>query len=126
VNAPPFRLLRRFCPIPLLAASLMAAGCVTPTATGPTPERLTGEHDPLALPATSAIGTVIFVDPIDGFAIIQVRSASTRITPILVTRNETLVETARLDPTRFQRGRTLGTQILAGLPNVGDEVYASP
>jgi len=119
-------LLRRILPLPILAASLLAAGCVAPTATGPSPDRLSGERDPLALPSTPTIGTVIFVDPADGVAVIQVRSPSTPIPRVLVTRNETLLETARLEPSRFQRGRTLGTQILSGLPNVGDEVYTGP
>lgn len=107
---------------PLLAACILAgflAGCATPPAG---PEALAGAEDPLRPAAAEPIGLVVFVDPADEVAIVEVASARTRIAPVLITRNEALVETARLEPTRFQRGRTLGTRIVSGLPNVGDEV----
>lgn len=83
---------------------------------------MAGPEDPLQIPGAETIGVIIYVDPAEDVALVRVRSSSTRSAPLLIARNESLIETARLEPTRFQRGRTLGTRILSGLPNVGDEV----
>lgn len=111
--------------IGLLVISLLASGCVTPGATT-APDRLTDKEDPLAPPLDRALGTVLLVDAEDGIALIQVGSSFTRTAPSLITRNEAFAETSRLEPTRFQRGRTLGARIVQGLPNPGDEVFAAP
>lgn len=100
----------------------LLAGCAT-VPTGQ--ERVEGKDDPLQAPAERPVGVVTFVDAAEEVALIEVRSASTRTAPTLITRNEALVETARLEPTRFQSGRTVGTRILSGLPNVGDEVIVA-
>jgi hypothetical protein len=104
---------------PLLVAFLLFAGCAT---LPPAPERAAGAEDPLQPLAEEMIGFVTFVDPEERLALIRMRSAGTRAAPAMVARNEVLVETARLEPTRFQSGRTLGARIVSGLPNIGDEV----
>lgn len=100
--------------------AILVTGCATVPEPPPAPE----EKDPLQRAEEEIVGTVIFVDPAEGVALVEVRSPTTRAAPVLLTRNEALVETGRLEPTRFQRGRTLGTRIVSGLPNVGDEVLA--
>jgi len=104
----------------ILAAAALLAGC----ATLPREEPADPDQPVLAF-ADDIFGVISFVDPEEGIAVVTVRSTATRPSPTLVTRNEALVETARLEPTRFQRGRTLGTRILSGLPNVGDEVVVT-
>lgn len=106
----------------LLAALL--AGCATGPLT-PDPAGADGHSDPLQPVAGETIGFVVLVDPDKEVALVRTRSAGTRAAPSMVARNEALVETARLEPTRFRRGRTLGTRIVSGLPNVGDEVTAA-
>lgn len=99
-----------------LGTLLLLTGCVTPDAEEP--------EDPFRRPAEQIIGTIVLVDPEEEVALVQVRSTGTRLAPSMTSRNEALVETAQLEPTRFQRGRTLGARIVSGLPNVGDEVVA--
>lgn len=103
----------------LLGVAAALAGCVTPTPTTPVAD---SEKDPLEYPVAESIGQIIFVDPEGNLALIRVRTSSTRPAPVMTVRNHALVTTASLEPTRFQRGRTLGARILSGLPNVGDEV----
>lgn len=106
----------------IAATLLLCAGCVTP---GSLPANADGPADPLAPPEAYPIGSVIRVDPEAGIALIELRSASTRLTPVLISRNSSLVETAALEPTRFRSGRILGARIASGLPNTGDEVVAA-
>jgi hypothetical protein len=70
------------------------------------------------------VGTILYVDPEAEVAIVQLRSAGTRPAATMTTRNEAMIETSRIELSRYQRGRTLGTRILSGLPNVGDEVVS--
>ncbi len=103
-----------------LVAALFAGACATvPDEPAPAVE---AEPDPLRRVEERAVGVVIFVDAAEGVVLVEARSSATRLAPALVTRNELLVETARLEPTRFQRGRILGARVISGLPNVGDEV----
>ena len=103
---------------PLLTLALSLTGCVTPA----TPTAQVTPADPLSYPPAEPIGHITFVDPAENLALVRMRTSSTRAAPIMTARNDALVPTALLEPTRFQRGRTLGTRILEGLPNVGDEV----
>ena len=110
----------KFLPLILaLLAAVALSGCAT---TSQGPERVSGSDDPLRATAEQVVGTVTYVDPAGGIVLIEMRSPSIRLVPELVTQNEALIETGRIEPTRFQRGRTLGTRILSGIPNVGDEV----
>jgi len=45
---------------------------------------------------------------------------------ILISRKDDLQPTARLKASPYLRGRTLGTRLLAGQPQVGDEVVLAP
>lgn len=105
----------------LFGPALFFGGCVTPSAneSAGTPAE---EEDPLTLPNEASIGTIVMIDPEEELALIRMRSSSTRASPSMATRNDSLMETSRLEPTRFQTGRTLGARIVSGLPNVGDEV----
>jgi hypothetical protein len=100
----------------VLAAFL--AGCVTPAPIEPVAE------DPLRPAPGEVVGTILYVDPEAEVAIVQLRSAGTRPAATMTTRNEAMIETSRIELSRYQRGRTLGTRILSGLPNVGDEVVS--
>jgi hypothetical protein len=44
----------------------------------------------------------------------------------LVARTDELAPTARLQASPYLRGRTLGVRLLAGRPNIGDEVVLVP
>lgn len=101
-----------------LGGLLQLAGCATPVAE-------VSPEDPFRLPPAAVIGTVVLVDPEEQLALVQLHATATRLAPVMTTRNDALVETAQLQPTRFQRGHTLGARILSGLPNVGDEVVAA-
>ena len=72
------------------------------------------------------VGRVLAVDVLLHFAIIDV-AASAPLAALadqreLLTRTDNLRVTARLLTTSQLRGRTLGTIITAGAPNLGDEV----
>jgi hypothetical protein len=45
---------------------------------------------------------------------------------ILISRKDDLQPTARLQASPYLRGRTLGTRLMAGQPQVGDEVVFAP
>ena len=45
---------------------------------------------------------------------------------ILISRHDDLQPTARLQATPYLRGRTLGTRLLAGKPQMNDEVVFAP
>lgn len=106
-------------------AMVLLAGFFAGCATVPNGQDLeTGEEDPFEPATNETIGFVVSVDPEEEIAVVEVRSSRTRAAPSMVARNDAMVETARLEPTRFQSGRTLGARIVSGLPNVGDEVIA--
>ncbi len=72
------------------------------------------------------VGRVIAVDRAQGFAILETASdapaAALADGTELIVRTLDLRETARLRSSRYLRGRTLGTKIIAGQPAPGDEV----
>ena len=76
------------------------------------------------------VGRVIAVDLGRGFAFVELASSSPSAALAdgsqLVARTDDLRETARLSPSRYVRGRTLGAKILSGQPNPGDEVAIPP
>ncbi len=70
----------------------------------------------------AVVGHVVWVDRSENTAVIELKpGASVSIQPLLA-RNDAMVETARLQATAMRQGQTLGTRIVDGLPNVGDEV----
>ncbi|HLS28291.1 MAG TPA: hypothetical protein VK041_06545 [Opitutales bacterium] len=108
----------QFAALSVLLAMLLS-GCATIDAG---PDRVSGGQDPLQPASEQVVGIVSFVDPAEEIALVEMRSPGMQTAQILLTRNQNLTETSRLEPTRFQRGRTLGTRIVSGLPNIGDEV----
>ena len=72
------------------------------------------------------VGRVLAVDAARAFAIVDLASdpppAALADGTELIARTLDLRETARLQASRYVRGRTLGTKILAGKPAPGDEV----
>ena len=72
------------------------------------------------------VGRILSVDPVQGFAILEAASdapsAALADGTELIARTLDLRETGRLRASRYLRGRTLGTKIVAGQPAPGDEV----
>ena len=105
-----------------LAVICFLAGCrhaAPPAATLPS-------ADTLAPSPRLIIGRVIAVDLAQRFAIVELASdappSALAAGTELVARTLELRETARLQASRYVRGRTLGTQIIGGQPSPGNEV----
>ena len=88
---------------------------------------------PVAIPAGALIpsprlivGRVIAIDAEHRFAFVELATdapaGATADGTELIARTLELRETARLHASRYVRGRTLGTNIVAGQPSPGDEV----
>ena len=72
------------------------------------------------------VGRVIAFDAARGFVIVELSGdapgdALTEGAELL-SRTDELTETARLRPTRYRRGRTLGCVVTGGQPETGNEV----
>ena len=81
---------------------------------------------PLAPSPRLIVGRVLAIDASQGFAFVELAvdapaAALADGTP-LICRTLDLKETARLQVSRYVRGRTLGTKIVAGQPSPTDEV----
>jgi hypothetical protein len=111
------------------AAFSLLCGCVqSPLPVAAKPE---ANVNPLAaeVPAPSPrriIGRILSVDSTRGFAFVELhvdvpKGAAVPET-VLISRTLDLRETGRLRVSRYLRGRTLGTTIVAGNPSVDDEV----
>ena len=72
------------------------------------------------------VGRIIAVDSPQKFAFVELTSDAPQAALIpeteLVVRTLELRDTGRLQVSRYLRGRTLGTKIVAGQPSPGDEV----
>lgn len=72
------------------------------------------------------VGRVVAVDPARGYAFVEISADAPPTASAegseLVVRTADLKETARLRASRELRVRTLGTHILSGTPNIGEEV----
>ena len=92
--------------------------------TGPAPVTLAA--DALLPSPRLIVGRIIAVDLRQGTAVVEVAGdappAAVADGTELIGRTLALQETARLRASRFLRGRTLGTRIVAGQPSPGDEV----
>jgi hypothetical protein len=117
----------------LLGAATLTAGCArspAPTAKPePEPAPLLGAN--ALLPSSRLIvGRIIAVDPDRRFAFVELNAdappAALAEGGELITRTLALQETGRLRVSRQQRGRTLGTNVLAGQPAPNDEVVWLP
>jgi hypothetical protein len=113
-----------------LAAILFSTGCrtrpapVPPAAVAPAvvPD-LSGRLDPSP---RLIVGRILAVDPAQGFAFVDLGADAPAAALVngteLVARTLDLSETGRLVASSHLRGRTLGTRIAGGRPQVGDEV----
>ena len=76
------------------------------------------------------VGRIIAFDAKSGSVIVEVGPyavlAPDFATRILLARTDDLRPTARLQSSVYLRGRTLGTRLLDGSPQVGDEVVCAP
>lgn len=72
------------------------------------------------------VGRILAVDGDRGFATVELLRDAPAVSIVadteLYARTATLQPTAVLQASRYLRGRTLGTSVLSGMPNVGDEV----
>lgn len=72
------------------------------------------------------VGRILAVDQNQGFAFVDLAADAPNGALIagteLVVRTLELHETARIEVSRFVRGRTLGTKVIEGQPSPGDEV----
>lgn len=73
-------------------------------------------------PPSQKIGQIAWVDPGEKIAVVHLDPRNPGSYRSMASRNDILVETARLERSEVQRGRMLGVRIIEGLPNVGDEV----
>ena len=110
----------------LMVLLAVANGCQN-VATKPAPAAPVVFTAGALLPSPRLImGRVLAVDPKQGFAFVELAGeapkAGLAAGTELISRTLDLRETARLQVSAFQRGRTLGTKIVAGQPSPGDEV----
>ncbi len=112
----------------LMPGCLLLAGCATRTGSKPP-----ASAKPAAvIPSPFAVvGHVLDVDASTGNVIIDV--APYAVMPadfsgkIMLTRTEAdLRPTAKLEASPYLRGHILGAHLLAGRPNIGDEVVLPP
>ena len=117
----------------LLAVIFLAGGCSNFHSMRP---KMMGRRDEAPaepLPAGALlpshnllVGRVLAVDAARGFAFVELAAdapaASLADGTELISRTDALLETARLQASRYVRGRTLGAKIVSGQPAPGDEV----
>jgi len=118
--------------------SLLLAGCATGGKTS-APKGGATETAAASPPAKSTqvvpgpvevVGRVIAIDPRSLTVVIDVAPyaslPATLAGRVLITRTDDLRPTARLESSPYLRGRTLGARMLAGKPQIGDEVVIAP
>ena len=115
--------------------SLLIAGCSTrgakPAAahTGATPAQPVQTARMVPGPV-QVVGRIIAIDMRSLTVVVEL--ASHVVMPpdysgrILISRRDDLQPTARLQASPYLRGRTLGTRLLAGKPQINDEVVFAP
>ena len=105
-----------------LAVFFLLSGC----GTAPTPKTASNVATELAPSPNLYVGRILAIDLERRFAFVALTPSAPPIAlqpdMELLARNDELRETANLRASRQLRGRTLGVQIIAGLPAVGDEV----
>ena len=113
----------------LALACLLLAGCATlgrkPSAGG-----ASAKANAVVPSPSLVVGRIIAVDTKSGSVIVEV-GAYAVLPPdfaprILLARTDDLRPTAHLQSSVYLRGRTLGTRLLDGSPQVGDEVVFAP
>ncbi|HSI07766.1 MAG: hypothetical protein ACAH89_01135 [Rariglobus sp.] len=123
----------------LALCSLLIAGCATRGSKSSTSGGIAEKDKPTATPAAAGpvtpgpvqvLGRVIAVDQRTLSVIVElgpyVELPADFATRPLIARRDDLQPTARLQSSPYLRGRTLGTRLVAGQPQVGDEVIFPP
>ncbi len=113
-----------------LAAILFFSGCRTRPAPVPpaavAPAAVPDLSGRLAPSPRLIVGRIFALDPAQGFAFVDLGADAPAAALVngteLIVRTLDLRETGRLVASSHLRGRTLGTRIAAGAPQVGDEV----
>lgn len=120
-----------------LAVILFSAGCrsrpvnsnsapAKAGATAPAPAPHALPDAALAPSPRLIVGRITAVDLGRGFAFVELAAEAPAIALVadseLIARTLDLHETARLRSSRYLRGRTLGTTVVRGRPQIGDEV----
>ena len=114
----------------LLAVIYFVPGCSTATTTpasrSAAAAAILPPADALTLSPHKIVGRIVAVDTARGFAFVSLTSTTPAAALVeggeLIVRSDDLRETGRVRTSRYNRGRTLGTQIISGQPKLGDEV----
>ncbi|MFA6959528.1 MAG: hypothetical protein WC205_02120 [Opitutaceae bacterium] len=122
------------CAFILALCSLLFAGCIThgsKTTGNPGGSAEATARSDLTVPGpVQVVGRVIAVDMRTLAVIVELAPYSVLPTnysdSILISRRDDLQPTARLQGSPYLQGRALGTRLLAGQPQVGDEVIFPP
>jgi hypothetical protein len=76
------------------------------------------------------VGRIVAIEPTRASVVVEVGVYAVLPTDfakrILISRTDDLRPTARLQSSAYLRGRMLGTRLLAGRPQIGDEVVLAP
>jgi hypothetical protein len=116
----------------LVLGCLLLAGCASLGRKAPADAGLTPKVSATTTTASSAlvVGWIIGIDPSSKSVLVEVGSftvlPSDFATRILIARTDDLRPAARLQSSSFLRGRILGTRLITGSPQVGDEVVCAP
>ena len=103
----------------LLLAGTAFSACVTFS-----PEE---DREPELSPsALRPVGHVVWVDSAERTAVVYLHRGASLSGGNLISRNDALYETGRLEPSGAREGRTAGMRVIDGLPNAGDEVVLAP
>jgi len=119
----------------LALTCLLAAGCSTrgskPAAKGGEPSPAAPAQPARTVPApVQVVGRIIAIDLRSLTVVVELGPYVTLPTDyasrVLISRHDDLQPTARLQATSYLRGRTLGTRLVAGKPQLNDEVVFAP
>lgn len=116
----------------LAISCLLLAGCASLGRKLPAESGLTSKVSDTTTTASSALvmGRIIVIDLASKSVLVEVGSFTVLppdfATRILISRTDELRPTARLQSSSYLRGRILGTRLIAGSPQVGDEVVCEP
>ena len=118
----------------LLAVIYFVPGCSTATTTpasrSAAAAAILPPADALTLSPHKIVGRIVAVDTARGFAFVSLTTTTPAAALVeggeLIVRSDDLRETGRVRTSRYNRGRTLGTQIISGQPKLGDEVVFHP
>ncbi len=111
----------------LALVCLLPAGCATSGGHKPSAD---AKSDALTPSPFVVVGHVLAFDPSTANVIIDV--APYAVLPLgfdglnMLARTDDLQPTAKLQASAYLRGHTLGARLLAGRPNIGDEVVIPP